>query len=313
LKLDGFDPTKWCKTMPLKMIQNGRPWKQAGWYDELKLYYNNICNTDQVVTVGMMIYELKRLDPLLADVDTKVLSKRLYRCLRSEGNVQWHVTHVAQNTRYAVSVIDDFVVYVNEQIVSGNFGPLEIVNIDKTNIEFDTIGSTTLADQGSRTVSLRSTGSSSRCTVLLRVTLSVEKLPPFIIFKGKPNGQIAHKWTGTTGYPSTSIYAVQGKAWIDERTFLLWIEKVWQSSSSLKPHSYLIMDESTVHLRKSCLNAVYDCRTELDFIIQGYTSKLQVLDVGINKPFKDKVMQSYDEIMVKMREKGFTIGCSKMD
>jgi hypothetical protein len=61
LKLDGFDPTKWCQMMSLKMIQNGRPQKQAGWYDELKLYYDNICTTDQVVTVGMMIYELKRL------------------------------------------------------------------------------------------------------------------------------------------------------------------------------------------------------------------------------------------------------------
>jgi hypothetical protein len=84
LKLDGFDPTKWCQMMSLKMIQNGRPRKQAGWYDELKLYYDNICNTDWVVTAGMMIYELKRLDPLLADVDTKVPSKRLYRWLRSE-------------------------------------------------------------------------------------------------------------------------------------------------------------------------------------------------------------------------------------
>jgi hypothetical protein len=101
-----------------------------------------------------------------------------------EGIVQRHVTHVAQNTRYKESVIDKFVVYVNKQIVSGNFGPSEIVNIDKTNIEFDMIGSLTLVGQGSRTVSLRSTGSSSRCTVLLGVTLSGEKLPPFIIFKG---------------------------------------------------------------------------------------------------------------------------------
>ena len=64
-----------------------------------------------------MVYELKRLDPLLADADTKVLSKRLYRWLRSEGIVQRRVTHVAQNTRYEASVIDEFVVYVNEQFV----------------------------------------------------------------------------------------------------------------------------------------------------------------------------------------------------
>jgi DDE superfamily endonuclease len=253
--------------MLLRMIQNGRPRKQADWYDELKLYYDNICNTDQVVTVGMMVYELKTIDPLLADVDTIVLSKRLYRWLRLEGILQWHVIHVAQNTRYKASVIDNFVVYVSKQIVSGNFGPSEIVNIDETIIEFDMIGPLTLAYQGSRTVSLRSTGSSSHCTVLLGVTLSDEKLPPFIIFKGKPNGQIAHEWTGTTEYLSTSIYAVQDIAWIDERTFLPWIEKFWRPFSSLKPHSHLIMDECTVHLMKPCLNAIQDCRTEVDFVI----------------------------------------------
>ena len=110
----------------LKMIQNGRPRKQAGWYDELKWYYDNICNTDWVVTVGMMACELKKLGSSLANVDTKVLSKRLYRWLRSEGIVQRRVTHVAQNARCKASVIDKFVEYVNKQIVSGNFGPLDL-------------------------------------------------------------------------------------------------------------------------------------------------------------------------------------------
>ena len=140
---------------------------------------------------------------------------------------------MAQNTRYEASVIDKFVVYVNKQIVSGNFGPLEIVNIDETNIEFIMIDSITLANQGSRTASLRSTGSSSRCPVLLEVTLSGEKLPLFIIFRGKSNGKIACKWTGTTENPSTSIYAVQDKAWIDERTFLQRTERFWQPFLSL--------------------------------------------------------------------------------
>ena len=181
----------------------------------------------------MITYELKRLDPSLADVDTKVLCKSLYTWLRSEGIVQWCVTHVAQNTRYEASAIDKFVVYVNEQIVSGNFGPSEIVNIDETNIEFIMIDSITLANQGSRTVRLRSTGSSSHCPVLLEVTISGEKLPPFIIFRGKSNGKTAFKWTGTTENPSTSIYTVQDKAWIAERTFFQWTEKFWQPFLSL--------------------------------------------------------------------------------
>jgi hypothetical protein len=49
----------------------------------------------------------------------------------------------------------------------------------------------------------------------------------------------------------------------------------------------------------SCLDAIQDYGTEVDFIIQGYTSKVQVLDVGINKPFKDYVKQSYEEFTVE--------------
>lgn len=36
--------------------------------------------------------------------------------------------------------------------------------------------------------------------------------------------------------------------------------------------------------------------TQTDFIVAGYTSKLQVLDVGINRPFKDnyeKLLNQY--------------------
>ena len=72
------------------------------------------------------MYELKRLDQLLTDADTKVLCKRLYRWLRLEGIVKQHVTNVTQSTRYKASGVDKFDVYVNKQIVSGNFGPLDL-------------------------------------------------------------------------------------------------------------------------------------------------------------------------------------------
>ncbi len=38
---------------------------------------------------------------------------------------------------------------------------------------------------------------------------------------------------------------------------------------------------------------------QVDFVLGGYTSKLQVLDVGVNKPFKDYIKQCYEELMVQ--------------
>ena len=69
--------------MNLKMVQNGRPRKDADKYDELKEYYENIRNMDRVVTVGMLCFELKRLNPTL-DIEMRVLRRRVYRWLSSE-------------------------------------------------------------------------------------------------------------------------------------------------------------------------------------------------------------------------------------
>ena len=46
------------------------------------------------------------------------------------------------------------------------------------------------------------------------------------------------------------------------------------------------------------LYAAKVCGTAVDFICGGYTSKLQVLDVGVNKPFKGYVRDAYENWMV---------------
>jgi hypothetical protein len=49
----------------------------------------------------------------------------------------------------------------------------------------------------------------------------------------------------------------------------------------------LELDQCKVHLMGSVVGALEGCGTEVEFILPGYTGKLQVLDVGINKPFKE--------------------------
>jgi hypothetical protein len=75
--------------------------------------------------------------------------------------------------------------YINEQIKIGQYRPEDIVSMDETNFDFDQEAGETLANRGHRTIGQAVTGSVNRCTVLLTVTMSGEKLPPNIIFKGK--------------------------------------------------------------------------------------------------------------------------------
>ena len=47
----------------------------------------------------------------------------------------------------------------------------------------------------------------------------------------------------------------------------------------------------------ACVAAVQDCVTKVNFILNGYTDKLQVLDVEVNKPFKVYTIQCYERFM----------------
>ena len=121
---------------------------------------------------------------------------------------------------------------------------------------------------------------------ILGVAMDGTMLPPFTIFKGRGGGRVINKFPADN-FPQDSLYAVQDKAWVDKRVFLEWVEKVWNPFCTNKPSTYLLMDEFSVHLMTESVHAIQDCGTEVDFIFGGYTSKIQVLDVGINKPFKD--------------------------
>ena len=126
------------------------------------------------------------------------------------------------------------------------------------------------------------------------------KLPPLIIFKSQPNGWIVHEFVGASviqnGYPAGQVYTVQQKGWVDSCVFSIWINSVWSPfCTGVGDSTYLIMDEFSVH-RTS--DYVQEFGMEVDFIPGGYTGVLQVLDKGVNKPFKQSVQQEYELWMV---------------
>lgn len=65
---------------------------------------------------------------------------------------------------------------------------------------------------------------------------------------------------------------------------LEWVERVWRPFTESKVSiTFLIMDELSAHKTEKVLATIRACGTEIDFIPKGYTSKFQVMDVGINK------------------------------
>ena len=117
----------------------------------------------------------------------------------------------------------------------------------------------------------------------------LDRHTPLVAFKGMPDGRIARDFGGM---PASMRYVCQDKAWVDHRVFKYWIDQVWAPFALEKgDNTYLLMDEFSAHLMASCSNQIKGCGTTIEYILGGYTSKLQMMDVGVNKPFKGYVRQ----------------------
>jgi hypothetical protein len=149
----------------------------------------------------------------------------------------------------------------------------------------------------------------NHCIVILDVTTSGKKMPPYIIVKDKyTRGSRVWKEFTTTeartkfGYPDEAFYTIHPKVWMDEKHFLDWARRVWKPftvhTAAYVHGSYMIMDEFKVHLMSSFLNTVQDTGTEIDFFVGGYTDCMKILDKGINLPFKGYACEKFDHWMM---------------
>ena len=83
---------------------------------------------------------------------------------------------------------------------------------------------------------------------------------------------------------------MNAKGWCNEEEMKYWISNVWSERSKLEsPQSLLILDSFRGHTVDPIKYEFRRNNTHLAVIPGGLTSKLQPLDVGINKCFKEKV------------------------
>lgn len=135
----------------------------------------------------------------------------------------------------------------------------------------------------------------------LSISLSGKKLEPFVIYKGKPGKTNEKKANENNGYSAGCKYCFQERAWNDEMAMLIWIELV------LKPYlntnkdglSHLIIDDYSSHKTPNVLKAIRNLGCIVTILPGGSTSQVQALDVGVNKPFKDKLKTAWVQFMVE--------------
>jgi hypothetical protein len=174
-----------------------------------------------------------------------------------------------------------------------------VVSGDETNCDWAIKPKKTLNWRGAKTVEAQGACSSGRASVMLCVSAAGEMLHPFLIFTGSKKGTIRKKeLVKLDGYPTMMRYTTQGKAWMDEVTMLEWVDVVWKPFVHGKLGLFLLLiDEASSHLTAEVMKCIGELRTILVVVPGGYTSKLQIMDVGINKPFKQYYEDSSEEFV----------------
>jgi hypothetical protein len=165
--------------------------------------------------------------PALRQVPETKLRHRLLLFLKKEEFItHHHITHMAQNVRHYQDIDNDFVDYFNRQIVAGKYRAPCIVNMDKTNLDYDVAPRKMLERSGPWMISGYKVDHAARATVVLAVSMSGVKLPAMLIFKGVQQGRIWHEVRGAQ-FPREFVqYSCQPKAWQDTTTYKDWVSQV---------------------------------------------------------------------------------------
>ena len=78
---------------------------------------------------------------------------------------------------------------------------------------------------------------------------------------------------------------VQEKGWMDGHLMKRWIRDVWIAHTQRRK-ALLVMYSFRAHCTEDIQDVLARANSEISFIPGGCTSKLQPLDVSLNKPFK---------------------------
>ena len=193
-----------------------------------------------------------------------------------------------------------FFKFMLPRVVGRHWDPDYVLNMDQTPIFFSITPGTTLEQVEARSVNVRNlTSSNMRVTLAVTITASGKTLILMMVFKGKPSEIIQF---GFPNYPQGWFYACQDRAWMDKAVMWLWVDKVLKPYIQYAPagiHTIILLDQYRCHMMESVVNKIQDLGCAVDHIPAGCTGLAQPVDVGIGKPFKNRVRRHWEDWMLE--------------
>lgn len=168
-----------------------------------------------------------------------------------------------------------------------------VFNIDEVPMSFDAPYSRTVDTTGAESVPVSTTvHERTGFTVVLACSESGEKLKPMVIFKRKTMPK--------ENLPSGVVVHCHNKGWMDRDGMAVWGEKVWRPRpvSFFDRTSLLIFDSFSAHIDENVRNTFKtEHKTTTTVIPGGLTKKLQLLDILVNRSFKNHVREEWEKWM----------------
>ena len=316
-KMEGIDPSalrRWIKKLPelkqascqskFTLHEGGRtsfkhPVQLVQWVLELR-------NQGMPVSMGMVILKTSQMDANFRRKTPTAKYSIIRRLLRSNNIRIRAKTHESQRApKEVMEEAKAFAQSVSPRVNGPNRDKRFILNMDQTPVFFSMTSNTTLEKKGARTVNVRSSsGSTMRITVAVTVTAAGGTLPPLIVFKGTPKGRIARDFVNAiaNGYPAGCFYACQARAWMDEEVMLQWVDKILKPYVEIAPPGIvplLFLDKYKCHMMASVVNKIQNLGCEVEHIPGGCTGLTQPVDVGCNKPLKNRIRHQWEEYMLE--------------
>jgi DDE superfamily endonuclease len=286
-------------------VHRGRPSSFKQHAKELVTWVLDLHREGMPVSMGMAILKASQMDSNLRHKKPMSRYSVIRRIFRSHGIRILCKTHESQDLPPKKQ--DDAKAFVKGTIPSVNMPGRDkhfIINMDQTPVFFSMTPKTTLDERGTRSVNVRAstTGSTMRSIFVVSVTAAGGTLPLMIVYKGKQNGCIVRDFTDATkGYPAGCSYVCQESAWMDERVMLEWVNNVLKPYVATVPPDIvplLFLDSYKCYLMSSVVSKIQDLGIEVNHIPGGCTGLTQPVDVGINKPLKNRIRNKWEDYML---------------
>ena len=213
-------------------------------------------------------------------------------------------THVSQKCPSSLeSVICKFHNELHDVRKDGVFALGDISNMDQTPLPFVLNDGKTYDVTGANEVWCASAASGldkRQCTVQLTAFADgISRVRPLVIFRGQGK-RISKK--ESDAWDSRVKVMFQPNAWCDEEIMKAWIESEWNNVFTNKPTpgstgKILVLDMHRAQQTDVVKALLKKHKTTLVSIPGGCTSRIQPLDVSLNKPFKSAVRAQVDKHM----------------